>query len=168
MFVFAGLSPHPPIIVPEVGRGEMEKVKKTVKAMREWAGAVREARPDSLVFISPHGCFLRDAMGYLGEREMRGSFAGFGAPQVSFRVAGNLSLAAVVAGEAAREGVAFIPGDYYGPGDEARRGLRLNFTYPRETEITEGVKRLAAAVRRLRKEEPAPAEERPELSGPVV
>ncbi|HEY8345711.1 MAG TPA: PLP-dependent aminotransferase family protein [Symbiobacteriaceae bacterium] len=70
--------------------------------------------------------------------------------------------------EAAREGVAFIPGDYYGPGDEARRGLRLNFTYPRETEITEGVKRLAAAVRRLRKEEPAPEEERPELSGPVV
>lgn len=70
--------------------------------------------------------------------------------------------------EAARDGVAFIPGDYYGPGDEARRGLRLNFAYPREPEIADGVRRLAGAVRRLLKEE-APGEEyRPELSGPVV
>lgn len=70
--------------------------------------------------------------------------------------------------EAARDGVAFIPGDYYGPGDEARRGLRLNFTYPRETEITEGVKRLSAAVRRLLKEESPADTYRSELSGPVV
>jgi len=70
--------------------------------------------------------------------------------------------------EAARDGVAFIPGDYYGPGDEARRGLRLNFTYPREQEVAEGVRRLAAAVRRLLKEEGAAEEYRSELSGPVV
>lgn len=70
--------------------------------------------------------------------------------------------------EAARDGVAFIPGDYYGPGDEARRGLRLNFTYPREAEIAEGVRRLAAAVRRLLKEEGAPEDLRSDLSGPVV
>jgi 2-aminoadipate transaminase len=70
--------------------------------------------------------------------------------------------------EAAREGVAFIPGDYYGPGDEARRGIRLNFTYPREPEIAEGVKRLAAAVRRLLKEETGEEEYRSEWSGPVV
>lgn len=70
--------------------------------------------------------------------------------------------------ETAREGVAFIPGDYYGPGEETRRGLRLNFTYPSEAEITEGVKRLAAAIRRLRKEEPVMDVNRPELSGPVI
>lgn len=70
--------------------------------------------------------------------------------------------------EAAREGVAFIPGDYYGPGDEARRGVRLNFTYPSEALITEGVKRIAAAVRRVVKEDASPEEARLELSGPVV
>jgi 2-aminoadipate transaminase len=70
--------------------------------------------------------------------------------------------------EAARDGVAFIPGDYYGAGDEARRGIRLNFTYPREQEIGEGVRRLAAAVRRLLKEEAPSQESRLELSGPVV
>jgi 2-aminoadipate transaminase len=70
--------------------------------------------------------------------------------------------------EAARDGVAFIPGDYYGPGDDARRGLRLNFSYPREDEIAEGVRRLSAAVRRLLKEEGSPYENRSELSGPVA
>lgn len=70
--------------------------------------------------------------------------------------------------ESAREGVAFIPGDYYGPGEECRRGVRLNFTYPKEPEIAEGVKRLAAAVRRILKEEGRPDETRLELSGPVV
>lgn len=73
-----------------------------------------------------------------------------------------------VLSEAAREGVAFIPGDYYGPGEEARRGLRLNFTYPREPEISEGVRRLGSAIRRLMREEAQTEENRPELSGPVV
>ncbi len=73
-----------------------------------------------------------------------------------------------VLSEAARDGVTFIPGDYYGPGDEARRGLRLNFTYPKENEIAEGVRRLSAAVRRLLKEEGAGEDGRSELSGPVV
>lgn len=70
--------------------------------------------------------------------------------------------------EAARDGVTFIPGDYYGPGDETRRGIRLNFTYPRENEITEGVRRLGGAIRRLLKEEASGGESRLELSGPVV
>jgi len=73
-----------------------------------------------------------------------------------------------VLSEAARDGVAFVPGDYYGPGEEARRGLRLNFTYPKELEIAEGVKRLSAAVRRLMKEEATAEDLRAELGGPVV
>jgi DNA-binding transcriptional MocR family regulator len=70
--------------------------------------------------------------------------------------------------EASREGVAIVPGDYYGPSEEARRGVRLNFTYPREPEIVEGVKRLGAAVRRILKEEGPSEGSRLELSGPVV
>ncbi|HYG58971.1 MAG TPA: PLP-dependent aminotransferase family protein [Symbiobacteriaceae bacterium] len=70
--------------------------------------------------------------------------------------------------EAAREGVAFLPGDYYGPSDQARRGVRLNFTYPSEPQIVDGVRRLAAAVRRVLKEEGPQDDSRLELSGPVV
>lgn len=61
--------------------------------------------------------------------------------------------------EAAREGVAFIPGDYYGPGEEGRRGMRLNFTHPTREEIPVGVERLAGAIRRLLREDGAPRSE---------
>ncbi len=105
MLVYAGLSPHPPIIVPEVGGKELEKAAKTVAGMREWAKAAAATNPEMLVFISPHSCFLRGAMGYQGGKELSGSFAAFGAPQVSFRVANDLDFAAAVAEEAAKNGI---------------------------------------------------------------
>jgi len=73
-----------------------------------------------------------------------------------------------VLSEAARDGVAFVPGDYYGPGDEARRGIRLNFSYPNEAEISEGIQRLAASVRRLLREDETQEDYTAELSGPVI
>lgn len=108
MLVFAGLAPHPPIIVPEVGGPELEKVAQTVRGMREWARAAAAARPETLVFISPHGSFLRSALGYLGGRDLAGSLASFGAPEVSFRAANDLELARAIAAEAGRVGVEVV------------------------------------------------------------
>jgi len=70
--------------------------------------------------------------------------------------------------EAGREGVAFVPGDFYGAGPLARRGLRLNFSYPRPEEIEPGIARLARAAERLLREEAAPPGEPAPISGPVV
>lgn len=70
--------------------------------------------------------------------------------------------------EAAREGVAFIPGDFYGTGEDARRGLRLNYSYPDEDRIAEGVRRLANSIRRMLRDEGHTEGGRSELSGPVV
>lgn len=103
MLVYAGLSPHPPIIIPEVGGKELEKAAQTVAGMREWAETAASANPETLVFISPHSCFLRGAMGYQGGKELTGSFAAFGAPNVAFRVANDLSLASAIAAEADRD-----------------------------------------------------------------
>ncbi len=108
MLVFAGFAPHPPIIVPEVGGSELDKVTRTVKGMQEWARAAAAARPETLVFISPHGSFLREALGYLGGKELAGDFTAFGAPEVSFRAAADLELARAVAGEAGKAGVEVI------------------------------------------------------------
>ncbi|MEW8978591.1 MAG: PLP-dependent aminotransferase family protein [Symbiobacterium sp.] len=70
--------------------------------------------------------------------------------------------------EAGRDGVAFMPGDFYGAGQLARRGLRLNFSYPRLEEIGPGIQRLARAVERLLKEEASAGGEPGAFSGPVV
>lgn len=108
MLVFAGLAPHPPIIVPEIGGSELEKVGRTVTAMRKWAQAAASAQPEVLVFISPHGSFLRDALGYLGGRNLTGNFAAFGAPEVAFRVTNDLELGREIAAEAGKVGIEVV------------------------------------------------------------
>jgi aromatic ring-opening dioxygenase LigB subunit len=74
MLVCAGVSPHPPIIIPEIGGDELQKAKSTVTAMREWAAFMTEQRPEVLVFISPHGVFTRRQMGYLQTQDLFGDF----------------------------------------------------------------------------------------------
>ncbi|OTA41782.1 MAG: hypothetical protein A6D92_03890 [Symbiobacterium thermophilum] len=64
--------------------------------------------------------------------------------------------------------MAFVPGDFYGAGQMARRGLRLNFSYPRPEEIGPGIARLARAVERLLREEAVDGGEEASISGPVV
>lgn len=108
MLVFAGLAPHPPIIVPEVGGPELEAAASTVTGMKEWARAAAAAQPESLVFISPHAPFLHGALGCLNGKELAGSFAAFGVPEVSFRVANDWDLAVSIAEEAAPVGVQVV------------------------------------------------------------
>ncbi|MGI8689668.1 MAG: PLP-dependent aminotransferase family protein [Thermomicrobiales bacterium] len=59
--------------------------------------------------------------------------------------------------EAAREGVSFVVGTAFSPSGNARDAIRLNFTGASEDEITEGVRRLTVAIRRLARRDVAPA-----------
>lgn len=54
MLVFGLISPHPPIIVPEIGGTELVKVKRTVEALNEAVSRLAEARPEEIVMIAPH------------------------------------------------------------------------------------------------------------------
>lgn len=108
MFVGAGLSPHPPIIIPEVGGEELQAADRTVTGMKAWAKDIASVNPETLVFISPHAPFLQGALGWLAGRDLAGSFAAFGAPEVAFRVKSDRDLAASIAAEAAGEGVQVV------------------------------------------------------------
>lgn len=48
------ISPHPPIIIPEIGGKEIVKVRKTIYALEEAAKMLAVTKPDSLLIISPH------------------------------------------------------------------------------------------------------------------
>jgi aromatic ring-opening dioxygenase LigB subunit len=61
--VFSCLVPHPPIIVPDIGRGEEKKISATSNAMEEMVQLLARHRPDTVIIISPHGNYLNDAMG---------------------------------------------------------------------------------------------------------
>ena len=54
MLVLGAVSPHPPIIIPEIGGTEIEKVKQTISALELAASRLAAAKPDKIVIISPH------------------------------------------------------------------------------------------------------------------
>ncbi len=62
---------------------------------------------------------------------------------------GHIDAAALLARAIAEERVAFVPGAAFFATDIQRNTLRLNFSSPNEAQIVEGVRRLAALIRRM-------------------
>ena len=54
MLIYGLISPHPPIILPEVGGTELGKVRKTVEALERAVSGLAQAKPEQLIIISPH------------------------------------------------------------------------------------------------------------------
>lgn len=73
--------PHPPLIIPSVGRGEERGIHDTVRAYREVARRIVKANPETIVVTSPHAPMYRDAFHVTTGAELSGSMARFGAPQ---------------------------------------------------------------------------------------
>lgn len=82
--VFAGLAPHPPILIPEIGRENREQVNLTDQALRKLSALLFHSNPDLLITISPHGPVFSDIITILDKPTLEGNFGQFGAPQVSF------------------------------------------------------------------------------------
>ncbi|MFZ5942567.1 MAG: AmmeMemoRadiSam system protein A [Bacillota bacterium] len=78
MLQMVAICPHPPIIIPEIGKEELKKVEKTAQAMEEIAKQIKQLDPEILVFITPHGAVFEDALTISHPRKLRGSFERFG------------------------------------------------------------------------------------------
>ena len=50
----AFIVPHPPLIVPQIGRGRESEVQKTIDAYKQVADEVAAIEPDTLIISSPH------------------------------------------------------------------------------------------------------------------
>jgi len=79
MLKMVAICPHPPIIIPEVGKGEEAGAEQTVKAMETLAQDIKKIGPDLLVFITPHGLVFQDAITISRPSNLKGSFRRFGA-----------------------------------------------------------------------------------------
>jgi len=80
MLELVTICPHPPLIIPEVGQGELHKVEKTVQAMEELAQVVKNIEPEIVIFITPHGPVFQDAITISHPAKLRGSLSRFGVP----------------------------------------------------------------------------------------
>ena len=77
--------PHPPLIMPEVGRGEERRIQATVDACREAAAWVVRQVPDVVVVTSPHATLYADYFHISPGAAAAGDFASFGAPELCVR-----------------------------------------------------------------------------------
>lgn len=97
--------PHPPIILPEVGRGEERKIAATTAAYEAAMKQAAEFQPDTLIITSPHAEMYLDYFHIAPGREAQGNFAQFGASQVKISVQYDRDLAALIADEAEKSGI---------------------------------------------------------------
>jgi len=84
--VMAGLSPHPPIIIPEIGGKEISSVKKTVNSLNSLTQEIVEKKPDVIVSISPHGPVFSDAVSVFEKKKLEGDFSNFGHPELKYEI----------------------------------------------------------------------------------
>ena len=77
----AVLMPHPPIIIPSIGKERLPDVDSSVRAMRELSREIMAAQPETVVLISPHTPRQPLAFPVWAQERVRGTFAAFGAPQ---------------------------------------------------------------------------------------
>ena len=74
--------PHPPIILPEIGQGEQEKIQATIDAYREAMREAAELRPDTVVLTSPHALMYADYFHISPGDKAEGNFGSFGHPEL--------------------------------------------------------------------------------------
>ena len=58
--VAAFMVPHPPMIVPAVGRGSEKQVEKTIESYERVADEIAELKPETIIISSPHSVMYSD------------------------------------------------------------------------------------------------------------
>ncbi len=103
--VSAYLMPHPPILVPSVGKGREVLANRTIQACHLAADSIRQAQPDSLVVISPHAPLYRDYSFAYPSSVTQGSFQRFGAADSIITARSDQALRREVVTQLSREGL---------------------------------------------------------------
>jgi len=80
----AYLTPHPPIIIAQIGQGEEQKAIKTIEGMEEIGRDIAMRKPQTILIITPHGPVFSDANAISMEKTIKGDFSSFGHNELSY------------------------------------------------------------------------------------
>ena len=101
----AFMVPHPPMIVPAIGKGGEEQILATARAYERVADEAAALRPDTWIITSPHSVMYADYFHISPGSGATGSFSRFGAPDVRFSEQYDTSFVRRVCALAAAEGL---------------------------------------------------------------
>ena len=97
--------PHPPLIIPAVGRGQESIIAETSAAYDKAAAFAASLHPDTVVVASPHSIMYRDYMHISPGNAAVGDLGTFRAPQVRIRAEYDTEMVARVSQMAMEEGI---------------------------------------------------------------
>jgi AmmeMemoRadiSam system protein B len=112
--VFGCITPHPPLIIPDVGKGGEHAISATIKSMEKLADKMAQQRPQTTLIISPHGKHQTNAMGILTAPSSSGDMKVWGSNEPHETYQNDLDLVELIQQEAKK---ASIPITSIGKGD---------------------------------------------------
>ncbi|MCI1822280.1 MAG: AmmeMemoRadiSam system protein A [Megasphaera sp.] len=89
----AALFPHPPIMLPEIGQDELDKIKATVQAVSHASQLIIEQHPETIIIMSPHNYIFSDGAAIFTEPTLCGNLGKFGFPELSMSLNTDMTLA---------------------------------------------------------------------------
>jgi len=90
------ISPHPPIIIDNIGLGEQLKANKTIKGLEQIANDINTIKPRTIVIITPHGNVFRDALCINVEEKLTGDFSKFNHSEVTYTFKNDIDNAKLI------------------------------------------------------------------------
>lgn len=104
MAILAAMAvPHPPIILPEIGKGEEVKIAATTVAYREVMKRAAALEPDTVVITSPHATMYGDYFHISPGEKAEGDFSAFRCPEVKLEAEYDTAFAKSLAAACAAE-----------------------------------------------------------------
>ena len=80
----AFMVPHPPMIIPDIGRGGEAQIAETIRAYEQVADEIAALKPETILILSPHSVMYSDYFHISPGRKAKGSFADFRAAKIQF------------------------------------------------------------------------------------
>ena len=100
----AYMVPHPPMIVPAIGRGSEKQIMKTIRAYETVADEIARLKPETIIVSSPHSVLYADYFHISPGKAAKGDFSRFGAGKVSFQETYDEELSGKICGLADAKG----------------------------------------------------------------
>ena len=83
--IAAYMVPHPPMIIPQIGRGTEKQIQETIDAYRNVAREIASLKPETIIISSPHSVMYSDYFHISPGKNAAGDFSNFRAREVRFQ-----------------------------------------------------------------------------------
>ena len=101
--VLAAIAPHPPLLIPSIGKDLVKKMEKTQKALQKLEEDLYLAKPDIILIISPHGSYFPNAFSVNVCPEFETDLKEFGDLATKLKFKGEMHISALISDRAKEE-----------------------------------------------------------------